>query len=208
MISIPQKFKSLPAWRLWVPLIIQTSLIASIPAGAIYTHLTGKTAILQTVPIDPYNLLQGYSQSLSYDISRRETLEKLPGWKAITQEQRDRDALSLYVILEAPELQTASGRPLPWRAVKVSRDRPNNLPDNQVAIQGVLRYGDGVVNYGLESYYFPEDQRQQLNNDINQAQSLPQRQGKRQPFVVEVKVDAQGDAVPVSLWVRDRNYRF
>lgn len=206
MTSVSKSFNSIPAWRLWLPLILQTALIVSIPAQAIYTLIVGKTTILQTAPVDPYDLLRGYSQTLSYDISRRDALDKLPGWKEVTKDKRYQEALSLYVILETPESQTSSGRPLPWRAVAVSRDRPSNLPGNQVAIKGLLRYG--IITYGLESYYFPEDQRQQLNEDINQAQSGRRQSGKPQPFVVEVKVDAQGNAVPVSLWVRDRNYRF
>jgi uncharacterized membrane-anchored protein len=198
--------QSIPSWRLWLPLLFQTVLIILIPAQAIFIHLTGKTAILQTAPVDPYNLLQGYSQTLSYDISRRETLEKLPGWKELIKNRRSQEPIGLYVILEAPETEISFGRPLAWRAVKVSSDRPTNLPNNQVILKGLLRYN--TVTYGLESYYFPEDQRQQINNDINQAQSNPGQQEKPQPFVVEVKVDGEGNAVPVSLWVRDRNYRF
>ncbi len=198
--------KSMPSWRLWLPLVLQTALIISVPAQAIFIHLTGKTAILQTAPVDPYDLLRGYSQTLSYDISRRETLEKLPGWKELTKDKRYQEPIGLYVILEAPETQISSGRPWAWRAVKVSRDRPTNLPFNQVVLKGLLRYS--TVTYGVESYYFPEDQRQQLNDEIERSQLNGGQQGKRQPFVVEVKVDAEGNAVPVSLWVRDRNYRF
>ena len=168
-------------------------------------HLTGKTAILQTAPVDPYDLLRGYSQTLTYDISRKQTLEKLPGWNELDKEKRD--SLNLYVTLEAPPKQTSSGRPKPWKPVAVSASRPVNLPKNQVALQGRLRYG--TINYGLESYYFPEDQREQLNKDISQAQTGVERSQRQPlPFVVEVKVDSQGNSVPVSLWVRDRNYRF
>jgi uncharacterized membrane-anchored protein len=45
----------------------------------------------------------------------------------------------------------------------------------------------------------PEDQRDQINTDIV---------GAREQTFVEAKVDAQGNAVLVSLWVRDRNLRF
>ena len=188
-----------------MPLLLQAALIVSVPAQAIFVHLTGKTAILQTAPIDPYDFLRGYSQTLSYDISRRTSLEKLPGWQDLIKNKRYQEPIGLYVILESPE-QTLSGRPLPWRAVDVRRNRPTTLPNNQVAIKGLLRYDR--VTYGVESYYFPSAQRQQLNDDINQAQFNPRQQEKSQPFVVEVKIDAQGNAVPISLWVRDRNYRF
>ncbi|MBE9226814.1 GDYXXLXY domain-containing protein [Phormidium sp. LEGE 05292] len=193
------------SWRFWLPLAFQTALIVAIPAQAILVHLTGKTAILQTVPVDPYDLLRGYSQTLTYDISRSQTLEKLPGWNKLNKEKREN--LNLYVILEAPPEQTSSGRPQPWKPIAVSASPPTNLPANQVALKGRLRYG--TINYGLENYYFPEDRREQFNKDISQAQTgIERSQRKPLPFVVEVKVDAQGNSVPVSLWVRDRNYRF
>jgi uncharacterized membrane-anchored protein len=196
---------TLRSWRFWLPLAFQTALIVSIPAQAVLVHLTGKTAILQTMPVDPYDLLRGYSQTLTYDISRKQTLEKLPGWKEL--DQKKTDSLNLYVIMEAPSKQTSSGRPISWKPVAVSASPPANLPANQVALKGRLRYG--TITYGLETYYFPEAQREQFNTDINQAQTGVERsQGKPLPFVVEVKVDSQGNSVPLSLWVRDRNYRF
>ncbi|MFB2892427.1 GDYXXLXY domain-containing protein [Aerosakkonemataceae cyanobacterium BLCC-F50] len=193
------------SWRFWLPLAFQTALIVAIPAQAIFVYLTGKTAILQTVPVDPYDLLRGYSQTLDYNISRKGTLEKLPGWNEL--EKQKRSSLNLYVILEAPAQQASSGRPQPWKPVAVSASGPVNLPKNRVALKGRLRYD--TITYGLETYYFPEDQREQFNKDISQAQTgVARSQGKPLPFVVEVKVDAQGNSVPVSLWVRDRNYRF
>ena len=208
-----QTYPSKRSWRFWLPLAFQTALIVAIPAQAILIHLTGKTAILQTAPVDPYDLLRGYSQTLTYDISRKENLEKLPGGKEL--KNQNRESLNLYVILEAPTEQTSSGRPKAWKPVAVSTSLPTNLPVNQVALRGRLRYS--TIDYGLENYYFPEDRREEFNRDINQAQtgverfpqgSLRESQGKPLPFVVEVKVDAQGNSVPVSLWVRDRNYRF
>ncbi|MEO9124284.1 MAG: GDYXXLXY domain-containing protein, partial [Microcoleus sp.] len=73
--------KRLPAWRLWVPLLLQIGLITAVPATAVYTLVTGKTVVLQTAPVDPYDFLRGYYQVLSYDISDPRNLEKLPGWK-------------------------------------------------------------------------------------------------------------------------------
>jgi uncharacterized membrane-anchored protein len=84
----------------------------------------------------------------------------------------------------------------------VSGDRPTNLPANQIALQG--NYRRGIISYGLEAYYIPEDQRVEINERISQSQ----QSDAAQPFVVEVKVNAQGQAVPISLWVGDRNYKF
>ena len=80
------KFKSLtsfPQWRFWLPLCLQIALILTVPIQSAYTLILGKTAILQTIPVDPYDLLRGYSQTLRYDISRPETLRSLPGWETL-----------------------------------------------------------------------------------------------------------------------------
>ena len=213
--QLPPEAKRLRAWRLWVPLLLQIGLIAAVPAPAVYTFITGKTVVLQTVPVDPYDFLRGYSQALSYNISDRTNLQKLPGWKDLPAENTScppgvacpqntynvKPQTSFYVILEAPKAATNPGRPQAWKPVRVSLENPGNLPANQIAIKG--KYNGFLMEYGLETYYMPEDEREKLNQEISQAQS-----SQRQSFLVEVKVDKTGHAVPVSLWVRDRNYRF
>ena len=72
-------------------------------------------------------------------------------------------------------------------------------------MKGIYRYGS--VEYGLEKYNIPEDQRNQINDNISRA-SRSATQSDKQPIVVEIKVDSQGKAVPVSMWVEERNYRF
>ncbi len=200
--------KPLPLFRLVVPLLLQVGLILSVPAQAMYTDLTGKTVILQTLPVNRNEVLRGYALNLDYSISRPETLRRLPGWrqwvnKNSPKNQRIAEGSSLYLILQEQE-SFNSGVPRAWRPVRVSSDRPQSLNTNQVALKGA--YQQGLINYGLENYYIPEDQRQQISRDLLQAQQ--NRNGKLPPIVVKVKVDPQGKAAPVSLWVRDRNYRF
>lgn len=198
----------IPAWRFWVPLLVQTALILSVPAQAVYTQLTGRTVILQTVPVDPYNLLQGYSVTLSYSISSPTLLRSLPGWDKLPKETDSHPTFlapetRLYVILEAPQASI----PKPWKPIRVSPTYPASLPANQVALQG--RANNGLVEYGLETYFIPEDQREQINNKMNQAQqNQPGTPRQEQSVVVETKVDAQGQAVPVSIWIGDHNYHF
>ncbi|MBW4576329.1 MAG: GDYXXLXY domain-containing protein [Aphanothece sp. CMT-3BRIN-NPC111] len=216
----------LPAWRLWVPLLCQTAIILAAPAGPFYTQLVGKTVVLQTVPVDPYDLLRGYSQTLSYDISLLKNLRRLPGWQELVKQQAAKRSTNIpapsvsssdylasgtkvYVILEAPASDESSP-PKAWKAVRVSSDRPTSLPANQIALKG--KFTGDSIEYGLETYYMPESQRDEINEDISQAQAGRQQQS----VVVEVKVDTQGRAVPISFWVRDvkksgkapRNYRF
>jgi len=201
-----EETRSLPIWRFAVPLLFQVGLILALPAQSIYTHITGKTVVLQTIPVDPYDPLRGYSQTLSYDISRLENLQKLPGWQEVTKQQKSRNSnylasgTQLYVVLESPPAG-AKQPPVAWKPIKVSGTIPTSLPANQIALKGTGAVSS--IRYGLETYYFPEAQQQEINQAISQAQ-----RGRSQSLVVEIKVDKQGNGVPISLWVRDRHYRF
>jgi uncharacterized membrane-anchored protein len=171
-------------------------LILLIPAQDAYTYIAGRNVTLQTAPVDPYDLLRGHYQTLGYEIGQIDRLKQLPGGEWI--EQNRYPVRSFYLILEAPTQQTQP--PQPWQPVRLSPTRPDSLPANQIAIQGQTdRYG--AITYGLETYYMPETQRDRLNQDISQ-------QPDQHAFVVDVKVDPTGNAVPISLWVADRNYRF
>jgi len=217
LVGKPSQSDRLPSWRLWVPLVFQTAIIFAAPAIPFYTTVTGKTVVLETVPVDPYDFLRGYSQTLSYEISRLDNLRSLPGWKEVKQAATQQSARSLppsaiyseylprgasfYVILAAPT-SSKSQAPKPWKPIRVSRDRPTALAANQIALKA--KSTGASFEYGLETYYMPEDQRDEINQDINQARGSRQRQA----ILVEIKVDAQGRAVPISVWVSDRNYRF
>lgn len=204
-----QSGRRLPGWRLWLPLLFQTGLILAVPAQDAYTYATGKPITLQTVPVDPYDLLRGHYQTLSYDISRPDQLKTLPGGDWFTQSQAQ--SSPFYLVLEAPPAGSSHTPPKPWKPVQVSAKQPANLPANQVAIQGKIDQYDQIT-YGLETYYMPEAQRTQLNQDISQQvnpqSSSNNQQANQQAFVVDVKVDKTGNAVPISLWVKDRNYKF
>jgi uncharacterized membrane-anchored protein len=200
--------KTIKQWHFFIPLLLQTALILATPAQSFYIYTTGKTVILQTQPVDPYDLLRGYSQTLSYDVSQISNLSKLEGWETIkdkaTVYSEDniylQDNLIVYVTLEAPN-DNNSKPPLPWKPLAVSLTHPQEVKPNQIILTGVTNYS--TVIYGLETYYFPESQREEINNKINTLQSQ-----NNQNFVVEIKVDKQGKAVPVSLWIEDENYRF
>jgi len=204
---------NIPGWQFWLPLVTQVALILAVPAQAVYTQYVGRTAILQTVPVDPYDLLRGYYVTLSYDISQRETLQNLPGGEILVTPDWSTETPSLfesgmpfYVVLQqastATQTPATNSLPQPWQPVRVSGDRPTTLPSNQIALRG--NYRRGIISYGLEAYYIPEDQRIEINEQISQSQ----QSGGVQPVVVEVKVNAQGQAVPISLWVGGRNYEF
>ncbi|HYW22467.1 MAG TPA: GDYXXLXY domain-containing protein [Nodularia sp. (in: cyanobacteria)] len=221
LIATEQKANQpLPFWRLLVPLLIQTGIILAVPTQAMYTNIAGRDVILQTVAQDPNDVVQDFSLSLEYNISRVENLRRLPGWDDLlrSNQGRNRQLLSgtnLYVILQEQQIASGRGVPRAWRPIRVSSNLPESLPSNQVALRGV--YEDNAMSYGVETYYLSEQQREQISSDI--FQTVQQTRGNRRrqirPITVRVKVDPQGNAVPVSLWVRDasgdgsyRNYSF
>jgi uncharacterized membrane-anchored protein len=225
---------SIAIWRFCLPVVFQTALILAVPAQALYTQLTGKTVILQTVPADPYELLRGYSQTQRYDISSQESLRKLPGWQELPKQLPNGNKLTFikpgtrfYVILAQPAMPALPELPQPWKAVAVSTKLPAKLPSDRIALKGLAQ--NGFIQYGLETYYIPEDQREQINADLRSArqanltqekQTLPRANStqlqQKPPVVMEIKVNTQGDAVPIRLWARVgkaskqqiRSYRF
>jgi uncharacterized membrane-anchored protein len=206
----PPKNRTIKNWRFLLPFALQMGLILSVPAQAVYTHVTGKTVVLQTAPVDPYDFLRGYYQVLSYDISRLDNLKELPGWDELAGDNSVGylpQGKTVYVVLEKPTgEEEKEGKPLAWKPMAVSATLPEDLPENQIGIKG--RSNGWQIEYGLETYYMPEDRRNEVNDDIGDAQSEARWENRQIPFVVEVKVNSSGGAVPVSLWVRDRNYQF
>jgi uncharacterized membrane-anchored protein len=221
-------------WRFWIPLLFQTVVLVTIPARSIYVLATGSNLVLETVPVDPYDLLRGYSQTLRYQISEFDTLKTLPGWTDIPGEPipcpdpgNDTDSecdllaknieqgTDIYVILEPPP-EMKGQPPAPWQPVAVSPQLPDNLTGDRLAIKGDANWNG--VEYGLETFYFPEAQRDELNQAIWEAQQqqrqnqieLSEAESEEQThsFVVEVKVDRAGKAIPVSLWVLGKKYQF
>jgi len=199
-----------PFQRFCLTLLFQTALILSVPAQAIYTHLTGRVIILQTAPLEPYNLLRGYSQTMRYDISSQEELRGLPGWNNLPKQQSEDNTVTLikpgthfYVVLAEPISLTLPGLPPSWEPIAISLERPTNLNNNQVVLRGIAQRG--LIDYGLENYNMPAAERNQINDDLQAArQANPEQVKQIPPIVMEVKVDAWGNAVPISLLVQVR----
>jgi uncharacterized membrane-anchored protein len=190
--------------RLAVPLFIQSLLICSIPFQSIYALATGTTVILKTMPVDPYDLLRGYYQTLSYDISSFDTLRQLPGWAKLNRNvQRDTINSNRQVYITLAKISPVNSQsPEAWKPIAIGDKFPIDLSADKIAIKGTSN-GSNVI-YGLETYYMPEDRKDDVNKDINQAQLS----GGKRNLLVEVKVDNQGLATPVGLWVGTNQYRF
>jgi len=207
-------------WAFWIPLLIQTLLILWVPIQATHTLTTGQTVVLQTAPVDPYDLFRGYYVTLGYDISNPNRLSQLPGWREIERSPSGQwqngsaydPGAEFYIVMAAPTT-SATTPPEPWQPMEIRRDRPTYLPTNQIALKGL--YQMGQIRYDLERYYIPEEQRNEINQYIADVQRQrppadPENPGAiaAAPFVVEIKVGAGGQAVPVRFWLEDQPFQF
>ena len=172
--------KKIQPFRLWLPLLLQTGLILAMPIQKFYLYQTGRTVLLQSSPVDPYEPMRGYSQSLSYNISDPVRLKKLPGGEYLEH------STNFYIVLQAQSGQTA------WQPVRLSLTKPQGLAHNQVILKG--EYKNHRIKYGLETFYMPEEQ-------VTKIQKYPS-------YLVELRVDHNGQALPVAIWLENHRYSF
>ncbi len=176
-------------WRFWIPLVIQVTIVLMVPIPKALTRVTGQTVYLQTVPVDPYDVLRGRYVTLNYQISRPPALRDLPGWTDELKTQPE-----FYLILESPP--SGADPTEPWDPVAIRTEYPDRLETDQWVIRGRLIDGWNV-DYGLSEYYIPEMIGDDLESDIR---LYPEETR------AEVKVDSTGYAALVHLWVEDRRY--
>lgn len=192
-----------PSWRFVAAMLLQSALIVAVPLQSALTYAQGETVTLQTLPVDPYDPLRGYSQTLRFDISDSNVLKPLPGGEEVFTWKNEGELI--YVTLASPNRANSEfdelATPMAWTPVAVSLELPDSLDAGQIALRG--RYKGWRIEYGLETYYMPEAQRNDINDQIRQVQ-----REDAEAFVVDVKVDAKGDSVPLSLWISDQEYQF
>lgn len=187
--------------RFWAALSFQGLLIAALTLPPLLTYWRGSPVVLQTIPVDPYDLLRGYSQTLRYDISDPATLRTLPGGHSL--DPLPAPNTRVYVTLQPPDLRDEIP-PKPWKAIAVSLDLPDSLAEGEVLLQGEIA-SNRQIHYGLERYYFPEDRQEDI---ARQIRAVGLRPGSANLLRVEVRVERRGRAIPAALWIGDRRYQF
>ncbi|MFC5653834.1 GDYXXLXY domain-containing protein [Paenibacillus solisilvae] len=155
-----------------VLLVVQVLFLAAI-AGIHYSTLWfGKEIRLQTVPVDPRDLLYGDYVQLNYDINR------VP--LSLRQETGDKPKSGdrIYVVLQENQSDGI------YRAKAVASRKPS-LSVGQIMLKGRVEYADDDairISYGIERYYVKENTGKELEK---QAGNL----------VVKVKTSAWGSPV-------------
>jgi len=165
-----------------VAVAAQLFILAAVPAQKIHTRVTGKTILLKTAPVDPYSVMSGYYVTLGYEISNP---KGLTGWK------EGSEGMPVWVILQ----EGSNGI---WNAVSVHDKRPT-VPNDCVMIKGKVSASRWRIEYGIESYFIPEDARDKVARDLRNNS----REAK-----AEVKVDSSGNAAITKLIIQDRVYEY
>ncbi len=95
--------------------------------------LTGKTVVLKTQPVDPFDILRGQYLTINYEISR------------VSLPENTTEGRAVYVLLK-------EGDDKIWHADKVSL----NKPESGVFIRGTTKqsWSGFRVEYGIEQYFF------------------------------------------------------
>jgi len=164
--------------------LVQVLILAAVPGQKLYTLLTGRTVVLRTAPVDPYDVMSGYYVTLSYEISR---FDRVPGSAAFSGFEED--GTPLYVVLR----QGDDGF---WQAESVHPARPDVAAD-RVVIKGRKTWR--AIEYGIETYYIPEAARETIEDDLRQH---------ARDARIEVKVDRFGRAALVRLLIGYRVYDY
>jgi uncharacterized membrane-anchored protein len=112
--------------------------------------ITGRTAVLQTVPVDPRDLFRGDFVVLRYEISTLRQSNTAPGqtWHVFDNDIKEGD--TVYV-----GLPDSDGSNPPSQHVRA--DEPP--ADSDLYIRGTVtqRSGESMnVDYGIERYFVPE----------------------------------------------------
>jgi uncharacterized membrane-anchored protein len=151
----------------WVAVAVQVLFLVGIIGIHGYTLATGQPVLLKSVPVDPWDAFRGQYVNLRFDISRLD--EATMPMAGAPYQQGD----TVYVTLH-------EGNPF-WTATGVAKVKPL-VAKPEIVIRGTVESffeGKLSVRYGLEQFYVPE----------GEGQNLDQR---RDALSVEALVDATG----------------
>lgn len=155
--------------------VVQTLFLVALTLSYYAIGWFGKEIRLQTVPIDPRDLIYGDYVVLNYDINQLNNSL----WKGSGNVNEHKK--SLYVVLKPDKLSTNET----YKAVGIYDYKPS-IQDDEVILKGRSDYNDNNtihVEYGLETYYISE----------NTGKELEEKAGKGK-LVTKVKVAPWGRA--------------
>lgn len=146
-----------------------------------FTLKTGEAVVLETVPVDPRDLLRGDYVVLRYKISTL-YLDQVR-----SEKKSYRNGERIFVRLQ-PKGKF-------WEATAVQTRRST---DKGFCIRGRVSYcyqNRISIIYGIESYFVPEGEGKELEKSMR---------GNRSPVSVEAVVDSSGNALIKRVYIDNR----
>jgi uncharacterized membrane-anchored protein len=163
----------------FLAVVVQVLILLSLAGRHAYTLRTGQTVLLETAPVDPWEVFRGQYVQLSYKISQLSENEvAMTGMPFKSRQQ-------VHVTLKKGDTGF-------WNAVSVSDTKPRAAQGEVIMLarvqwvmdtSGKLDGGERKVflHYGIEQFYIPEGQGSTL-------------EGNRAGLAVQARVDAFGRA--------------
>ena len=171
--------------RWWFTLAVglQIAILVIMIGMKLFTLTYGTKVLLQTLPIDPWDMFRGDYVTLNYALTQVDL-------KAVTVDKKDyKNNETVYVGLNKDGKY--------WVARSVSGQQP---ADGSLAIKGKVVYFDEMnkklsINYGIDSYYVPQHEGLKIENAGVQAD-------------VEVSVDRWGNSALSRLFLEGKEVQF
>lgn len=129
--------------RLAIALLVLLGIVITFILYLSWPLLTGTTAVLATMPIDPFDILRGQYLTIRYEISQ------IP----IIEEANEGDTAYIQLTEDSSQI---------WRYKKASLIKPEG-----VFIKGKIiskQTGTMRIEYGIEQYFFEKDAHIETRN--------------------------------------------
>ena len=150
-----------------VVVLTQLAILAAIPFKKVLALQHGVEVVLQTRPVDPYGILEGYYVTLTYEIEEPDSALFEPG---LHPNER------VWITVERAEPA--------WRPVSVTRNRPGSTRD-RTSLPARCE-GRRCPLEGVGKLYIPEAQRHHIDHLMAET---------RGSALVDIRVDDQGNAI-------------
>jgi uncharacterized membrane-anchored protein len=159
--------------RLLAVVALQIAILAAIPLRQARARASGTEITLDTLPVDPRDLLSGHYVNLRY------RAEEPP--PALVDPAVQIDGIAWLVVERAEPA---------WRTVAVLRDKPAARPD-RVSIRTTFLRGHPDIPFA-ERFYIPEGRREEVDRELAKARGVA---------LVDLKVDDGGNVALIRLRV-------
>jgi uncharacterized membrane-anchored protein len=130
--------------RLIIGLVVLLGIAGSFILYLSWPLITGKTVILATHPVDPFDILMGQYININYDISNIPAIENA------------KDGNEVYVVITEDKDNL-------WKY----QEALLTIPQDQTFIRGKIKsiYGDQMrIEYGIEQYFFERNAQLPISN--------------------------------------------